>query len=72
MVGYDMLPRSKWLNDYPVVVVHGFCGWAPEEGPIFGDYWSTISDPKIAEYHKIYQADVAPMGSIHDRACELY
>lgn len=72
LLGYDLLPHSKWKNDYPVVVVHGFAGWAPEEGPIWGNYWDYISDPQIAEHHRIYQADVSPMASIHDRACELY
>jgi hypothetical protein len=54
MIGYDLLPRSKWVNEYPIVLVHGYCGWAPDEGQIYGDYWTTISDPKLAEYHKIY------------------
>lgn len=66
------MPRDKWTNDYPVVLVHGFCGWAPDETPTFGDYWAYLSDPEIAKNNLIYQADVGPLNSLHDRACELY
>lgn len=69
---YDMMPKELWRNDYPVVLVHGFFGWAPDESPIFGDYWKYVTDSKVTGKHVIYQADVAPLGSIHDRACELY
>ena len=48
---YDHLPKSKWTNDYPVVLVHGFAGWAPDEGPIWGDYWSYMSDPEVIRDH---------------------
>jgi hypothetical protein len=53
-LGYDILPKSKWLNEYPIVVVHGYCGWAPEEGQIWGNYWDYISDPHISAHHLIY------------------
>ena len=69
---YDHLPQDKWTNDYPIVLVHGFAGWAPDEGPIWGDYWSYLSDPDVIRHHKVYQADVGPFNSLHDRACELY
>ena len=69
---YDHLPPSQWSNQYPIVLVHGFAGWAPDEGPIFGDYWSYFSDPEVIRNHKVYQADVGPFNSLHDRACELY
>ena len=61
-----------WTNSYPIVLVHGFAGWAPDEGPIFGDYWAYLSDPEVIRHHKVYQADVGPLNSLHDRACELY
>ena len=70
--GYDHLPQSKWSNNYPVVLVHGFAGWAPDEGPFWGDYWAYLSDPNVIKHHKVYQADVGPLNSLHDRACELY
>jgi len=72
MIGYDHLPRSQWTNDYPIVLVHGFCGWTPDESPAFGDYWKYLSDPIITKHHKLYQVDLGPVQSLHDRACELY
>lgn len=70
--GYDHLPQSEWSNDYPIVLVHGYAGWAPDEGPFWGDYWSYLSQPEVVKHHKVYQADVGPFNSLHDRACELY
>ena len=70
--GYDRLPKSKWKNDFPIILVHGFAGWAPDESPIWGDYWSYVSDPAVSKHSQVYQADVHPFGSLHDRACELY
>ena len=55
-----------------MVLVHGFAGWAPDETPLWGDYWAYLSDPEIIKHHNVYQADVGPMSSLHDRACELY
>ena len=72
MIGYDHLPRSQWKNNYPIVLVHGFAGWAPDEGPIWGDYWKYMSDPIVSKHHRCYQADLGPVQSLHDRACELY
>ena len=54
------------------MLVHGFAGWAPDEGPLWGDYWSYMSDPQVMKNHQVYQADVGPFNSLHDRACELY
>ena len=47
MVGFDHLPKSQWKNDYPVVLVHGFLGWVPDESELWGDYWKYLSDPKV-------------------------
>ena len=71
-IGYDLLPRSLWRNHYPIVLVHGFGGWAPDETQLLGDYWKYSSDPDIARGLDIYQADISSMGSLHDRACKLY
>ena len=70
-IGYDLLPRALWRNNYPIVLVHGFGGWAPDETQLLGDYWKYSSDPELARLD-IYQADISSVGSIHDRACELY
>mmetsp|Transcript_27639 Transcript_27639/g.36904 ORF Transcript_27639/g.36904 Transcript_27639/m.36904 type:complete len:99 (+) Transcript_27639:264-560(+) len=48
---YDHLPVDKWTNNYPVVLVHGFAGWAPDEALAFGDYWSYLSDPEVSKNH---------------------
>jgi len=69
---FDHIPKSMWTNNFPIVLVHGFAGWAPDEGPIWGDYWYFLSDPEVIKPHSVYQADVAPLASLHDRACELY
>ena len=72
-IGFDLLPRSLWRNDFPIVLVHGFAGWAADESPmVLGDYWRYASNPEIARTLDIYQADVSAVGSLHDRACELY
>lgn len=43
-----------------------------DESYFFGDYFGYTSDEKVQGENTIYQADVAPFGSLHDRACELY
>ena len=69
---YDHLPVDKWTNNYPIVLVHGFAGWAPDEVVHLGDYWAYLSDPDVIGNNQVYQADVGPLSSLHDRACELY
>eukprot|EP00347_Sterkiella_histriomuscorum_P020360 403338107 len=69
---YEGLPKDQWKNDYPIVLVHGFGGWVPDESFFFGDYFAYASYPDVQGDNKIYQADIAPWGSLHDRACELY
>ena len=75
---------NLWNNDYPIVLVHGYCGTTMDENWILGGYFhyafSSVSrylnhsDPeKFPKYlTNIYEADVSPIGSAHDRACELY
>ena len=70
---YPLLPKELWKNDYPIVLVHGFGGYSPDESIFFGDYFGQASDPETqGSDNLIYHADVSPWGSIHDRACELY
>jgi hypothetical protein len=42
---YQALPKKHWQNDYPIVLVHGFGGFAPDESLFFGDYFGYASDP---------------------------
>ena len=44
---YETLPSEKWKNDYPIVLVHGFGGFMPDESYFFGDYFSYTSDPAV-------------------------
>lgn len=55
-------------NNHPVVLVHGLLGWGPKElGGV--PYWgSALVVPAKLKRH---QASVGPLGSAHDRACEL-
>ena len=55
-------------NNHPVIFVHGLLGWGPKElGPL--RYWGSafwVPSPLTR-----YEASVGPLGSAHDRACEL-
>ncbi len=68
----ELLPRELWKNDYPIVLVHGFGGWTPDETLLMGNYFEYASDKAIRGPNEVYHADVSPYGSMHDRACELY
>ena len=61
-------------NNYPIVLVHGFAGWGPDE--IMGyKYWGGFYD--IEEYLEkkgftVYTVSLGPVSSNWDRAIELY
>jgi len=54
------------------VLVHGCGGTTSDEGLISGGYFPYCFDQEMIEEVELYEADVSPSGSIHDRACELY
>eukprot|EP00347_Sterkiella_histriomuscorum_P016179 403354185 len=73
-----------WNNDHPIILVHGYCGSTMDENWILGGYFH-YAFSKTARYlgideqtlqpiymNNIYEADVSPIGSAFDRACELY
>ena len=67
-------PFVNAQNDYPIVLVHGFMGWGPNEmGPY--NYWGGKHD-MVQEFekqgHTIYVSNVGPVSSNWDRAVELY
>ncbi|BBM81980.1 esterase/lipase family protein [Candidatus Uabimicrobium amorphum] len=69
------LSKVKRTNNYPIVLVHGFTGWGPDE--LLGyKYWGgTALD--IEKYlnkknYRVETATVGPISSNHDRACELF
>tara|TARA_B100000609_G_scaffold102204_1_gene81233 strand:- start:341 stop:1501 length:1161 start_codon:yes stop_codon:yes gene_type:complete len=61
-------------NNYPIVFIHGFMGWGPEE---MGDYsyWggenNYIKDLE-EEGHQIFAVSVGPISSNWDRAIEAF
>jgi len=71
-------PASQAANNYPVVLVHGFLGFGPEEFQHSGfNYWGGYGD--IASYMQVYRgpravfaAAVGPISSNWDRAADLY
>jgi triacylglycerol lipase len=61
-------------NDYPIVLVHGLAGWAPDEMLGF-KYWGGHNDIEESlnnNGHRTYTATVGPVSSNWDRAVELY
>lgn len=65
-------------NNYPVVLVHGFLGFGPDELQGTGfKYWGGFND--VAGHmrtfngtHQVFAAGVGPVSSNWDRAVELY
>jgi triacylglycerol lipase len=55
------------MNNCPVVLVHGLFGWGPGELPF--PYWGTGT--QVPSPMPIFEANVGPISSFHDRACEL-
>ena len=51
---FSHMPGDHWRNDYPIVFVHGFCGWVPDETKTFGDYFEFSSRPEIAESNMVF------------------
>jgi triacylglycerol lipase len=64
-------PRA---NDYPIVLVHGFLGFAGK-GPCGLNYWGgrlDLVEELNARGYAAFAAEVGPVSSNWDRACELY
>mmetsp|Transcript_1285 Transcript_1285/g.1567 ORF Transcript_1285/g.1567 Transcript_1285/m.1567 type:complete len:106 (+) Transcript_1285:16-333(+) len=37
---YRHIPnQSRWSNDYPIVLVHGYMGYGPDSSYLFGNYF---------------------------------
>ena len=61
-------------NSYPLVLVHGFIGWGPEEMGGY-HYWGgrdNIPAMLRAGGHESHAVAIGPVASNWDRACELY
>ena len=61
-------------NDYPIVLIHGFLGWGPDEMGGY-KYWGgkdDIADLLRQEGHTVFEVSVGPVSSNWDRAIEAY
>ena len=83
MQANTFLDPALWHNDFPIVLVHGYCGCTMDENVFLGGYFHyafskvarELTDDESGKKKylgQIYEADVSPIGSAHDRACELY
>lgn len=66
---------TKAQNKYPIVLVHGVCGWGRDELLGKYHYWGGFGDTQ--EYlkskgYEVYTASIGPLSSNWDRAVELY
>ena len=60
--------------------MHGYCGSTMDENWIMRGYFHyafsrttrLINEEADKYINNVYEADVSPLGSVHDRACELY
>jgi triacylglycerol lipase len=68
------MSHRDFRNSYPIILVHGFCGWGRDE--VFGfKYWGGPFDmeDRLNELHfHTYSAAVGPISSSWERAVELY
>ncbi|MGE5621536.1 MAG: hypothetical protein ACM3WS_00050, partial [Bacillota bacterium] len=69
---------AQAANNYPVILVHGFLGFGPDELQGSGfKYWGGFNDIEahMQSYngtHTVRTASVGPVSSNWDRAVELY
>ena len=73
--------KTDFATDYPYVFVHGMGGWGPSNQFYkLSPYWGgglSLSDNDFIEMFneqgiEAYAAEVGPLNSAWDRACELY
>ena len=71
---FILLTLSKAQNNFPIVLIHGFMGWGPDE---MGDYnyWGGEDDfvSLLEEQgHVVFELSVGPVSSNWERAIEVY
>lgn len=62
-------------NDHAIVLLHGFLGWGRGEMlgiPHWGGLLYDAQEDLRNQGHKVYTAEVGPISSNWDRACEFY
>ncbi|MEJ7541979.1 YSIRK-targeted triacylglycerol lipase [Staphylococcus intermedius] len=70
------LGKDKFINQDPIVFVHGFSGLVGDNAPKGSNYWGGSKYKMIEELRKagynVFEASVSAFGSNWDRASELY
>lgn len=70
-----LAPKER-LNDYPIVLVHGFFGWGRDEVFLYKHFggFNDIQRELIRDhgFDKVVTPSMGPISSSWDRACELY
>ena len=70
---FEHAPQTRWGNDYPIVLVHGYVGGGPDSSWLIGNYFGYAVSKNVVGHNKdVYVAVMSPIAGIHDRACELY
>ena len=64
----------KARNDFPIVLIHGFMGWGPDEMGSY-NYWGGKNDfvkDLEKQGHVVFELSVGPVSSNWERAIEAY
>ena len=71
---FILLTLSKAQNNFPIVLIHGFMGWGPDEMGEY-NYWGGKDDlvSLLEEQgHIVFELSVGPVSSNWERAIEVY
>ena len=52
------LPKEKWKNNYPIVLVYGMAGTSMDESYIFGECWGHFTKKRVCPHNDVYIAVV--------------
>lgn len=65
---------SEYLNNYPVVLIHGFMGWGENDKitKVY-DYWGKgLVKHLESEGYEVHAPSLGPFAGVWDRSCELW
>ena len=78
-VGVAASAATQVKEETPTILVHGFNGYGPDAkaGKLIGNYWGGFAAGNLAatlrnKNCRVYEANISPLASNWDRACELY
>ena len=68
---------AEEAKDTPIILIHGMMGWGEDSdqwdsNPYFGMGAGSLPEMLRENGYTVYAPSVSPMGSVHDRCCELY